>query len=175
LFHFFFQAEDGIRDRDVTGVQTCALPISDVVYFPEERLGVIVLSNQGMLFPNLAQTIASYYLPVPGFLRDAGIPDEDPKLTNKLRSVVDAMAAGTTDPSAFSGEVRAQFPASNDWLALRLSAYGRPQRFVLLEESRTTDTRTRSYRAVYGQDLSLRWRFVVNAGGLISDYDISAE
>src|SRR5699024_9952722 len=26
-FHFFFQAEDGIRDRNVTGVQTCALPI----------------------------------------------------------------------------------------------------------------------------------------------------
>src|SRR5437773_6152743 len=26
-FAFFFQAEDGIRDRDVTGVQTCALPI----------------------------------------------------------------------------------------------------------------------------------------------------
>src|SRR5207248_2817100 len=28
LFFFFFQAEDGIRDRTVTGVQTCALPIS---------------------------------------------------------------------------------------------------------------------------------------------------
>src|SRR5207249_7928308 len=26
-FRFFFQAEDGIRDRNVTGVQTCALPI----------------------------------------------------------------------------------------------------------------------------------------------------
>src|SRR5699024_11949402 len=25
--HFFFQAEDGIRGRNVTGVQTCALPI----------------------------------------------------------------------------------------------------------------------------------------------------
>src|SRR5699024_11559117 len=25
----FFQAEDGIRDRNVTGVQTCALPISE--------------------------------------------------------------------------------------------------------------------------------------------------
>src|SRR5699024_11709111 len=25
--YFFFQAEDGIRDRNVTGVQTCALPI----------------------------------------------------------------------------------------------------------------------------------------------------
>src|SRR5256885_3745487 len=28
-FSFFFQAEDGIRDYKVTGVQTCALPICD--------------------------------------------------------------------------------------------------------------------------------------------------
>src|SRR2546430_5282453 len=28
MFFFFFQAEDGIRDLTVTGVQTCALPIS---------------------------------------------------------------------------------------------------------------------------------------------------
>src|SRR5207249_7498544 len=27
---FFFQAEDGIRDRNVTGVQTCALPILEL-------------------------------------------------------------------------------------------------------------------------------------------------
>src|SRR5207302_6321281 len=27
FLHFFFQAEDGIRDFHVTGVQTCALPI----------------------------------------------------------------------------------------------------------------------------------------------------
>src|SRR5437762_14280394 len=30
---FFFQAEDGIRDTSVTGVQTCALPISTVDTF----------------------------------------------------------------------------------------------------------------------------------------------
>src|SRR2546430_15708573 len=30
LFFFFFQAEDGIRDLTVTGVQTCALPISRI-------------------------------------------------------------------------------------------------------------------------------------------------
>src|SRR5437762_14310193 len=30
---FFFQAEDGIRDTSVTGVQTCALPISSEVLF----------------------------------------------------------------------------------------------------------------------------------------------
>src|SRR5882762_5913422 len=28
MCYFFFQAEDGIRDSSVTGVQTCALPIS---------------------------------------------------------------------------------------------------------------------------------------------------
>src|SRR5207249_7204274 len=31
IFFFFFQAEDGIRDRNVTGVQTCALPIYEDV------------------------------------------------------------------------------------------------------------------------------------------------
>src|SRR5690554_6993277 len=39
-FFFFFQAEDGIRDADVTGVQTCALPIWPEA--PEEREGCFV-------------------------------------------------------------------------------------------------------------------------------------
>src|SRR2546427_9649402 len=30
FFFFFFQAEDGIRDLTVTGVQTCALPICPI-------------------------------------------------------------------------------------------------------------------------------------------------
>src|SRR5436305_1418363 len=34
LYIFFFQAEDGIRDADVTGVQTCALPILQEAYQP---------------------------------------------------------------------------------------------------------------------------------------------
>src|SRR5207248_5196493 len=34
---FFFQAEDGIRDRTVTGVQTCALPISLAVQQRKSR------------------------------------------------------------------------------------------------------------------------------------------
>src|SRR5688572_32031401 len=32
FFFFFFQAEDGIRDLTVTGVQTCALPIFGFAY-----------------------------------------------------------------------------------------------------------------------------------------------
>src|SRR5947207_1615212 len=34
LLCFFFQAEDGIRDHCVTGVQTCALPISRLIELP---------------------------------------------------------------------------------------------------------------------------------------------
>src|SRR5699024_11239514 len=40
---FFFQAEDGIRDRNVTGVQTCALPIlGSAALMPPEKAGVWV-------------------------------------------------------------------------------------------------------------------------------------
>src|SRR5207245_7374597 len=42
---FFFQAEDGIRDATVTGVQTCALPIYDVC----RARGLT--GNQGVMFP----------------------------------------------------------------------------------------------------------------------------
>src|SRR5256886_11593619 len=35
---FFFQAEDGIRDLTVTGVQTCALPISKTDAHPLPRI-----------------------------------------------------------------------------------------------------------------------------------------
>src|SRR3989475_6352129 len=36
FFFFFFQAEDGIRDLTVTGVQTCALPICRLSNVPSE-------------------------------------------------------------------------------------------------------------------------------------------
>src|SRR5690625_2826361 len=40
LYFFFFQAEDGIRDGHVTGVQTCALPI----FFTSDTLGEVKMT-----------------------------------------------------------------------------------------------------------------------------------
>src|SRR5205085_7910152 len=37
---FFFQAEDGIRDLTVTGVQTCALPIYDRILGANDRISM---------------------------------------------------------------------------------------------------------------------------------------
>src|SRR2546430_11309220 len=42
FFFFFFQAEDGIRDLTVTGVQTCALPICGG-HQRDAQLAVLVL------------------------------------------------------------------------------------------------------------------------------------
>ena len=53
-FVFFFQAEDGIRDIGVTGVQTCALPIYGVFSF--RRLAVFHIdATAAGLFPGTTQ------------------------------------------------------------------------------------------------------------------------
>src|SRR2546426_5345719 len=63
LFVFFFQAEDGIRDYKVTGVQTCALPISVALLGnPVSQSGVVVtatLSPAGATPSNATATTAS--------------------------------------------------------------------------------------------------------------------
>src|SRR2546426_773514 len=51
---FFFQAEDGIRDYKVTGVQTCALPI---LFF-----GLLVALNLQTAFLSPPVAMAAFYL-----------------------------------------------------------------------------------------------------------------
>src|SRR6266545_5121393 len=64
---FFFQAEDGIRDKLVTGVQTCALPICAAV------------SGLGMLLLVLIWALSEYHnaggWPVHGFSQSPGLHD----------------------------------------------------------------------------------------------------
>src|SRR5690554_7263636 len=78
LLMFFFQAEDGIREADVTGVQTCALPIFkkefelDCPSLPkscsikmEPVARKIVLDNISQIYnnlPRLRQMVESYPL-----------------------------------------------------------------------------------------------------------------
>src|SRR5690554_6051789 len=49
---FFFQAEDGIRDADVTGVQTCALPIfrHKYNYDADNRITNVFTSKDGVIY-----------------------------------------------------------------------------------------------------------------------------
>src|SRR5699024_11402984 len=76
----FFQAEDGIRDRNVTGVQTCALPISfqtnfkkmssspDIVPIPlsAERIQHRAFNQAEMLAGFLTRDIKQYFIRTQG-------------------------------------------------------------------------------------------------------------
>ena len=56
---FFFQAEDGIRDRDVTGVQTCALPISEEKLLQMAHFDQLTgLANRTLFLDRLDQALA---------------------------------------------------------------------------------------------------------------------
>src|SRR5690606_39656150 len=69
---FFFQAEDGIRDFHVTGVQTCALPISVVAAtFAAHGTVVGLAEPTGITRPMTGQTICGDALAV---RHDDGVP-----------------------------------------------------------------------------------------------------
>src|SRR5437868_12521083 len=60
---FFFQAEDGIRDRNVTGVQTCALPITTPVaasFLGSDLLGVVTRDGGYSRFGELVARISRW-------------------------------------------------------------------------------------------------------------------
>src|ERR1017187_10788361 len=97
---FVFQAEDGIRDTSVTGVQTCALPISYVfnaTVVPAGFLGYLTLWPQGSVQP-LASTLNAY----------------DGAVTSNMAVV----PTSNTEISAFA--------TSNTYLILDISGYFAP-------------------------------------------------
>src|SRR5256886_4629913 len=112
-FFFFFQAEDGIRDLTVTGVQTCALPISaraaqagrltvrqarpmTAARAYQIRIGSVVRSGHGPLAGRRAaeleqgaghRDVASTHpkLHLPWRERHNGVPGAPPKPTSRRR------------------------------------------------------------------------------------------
>src|SRR5215217_9239363 len=121
LFFFFFQAEDGIRDIGVTGVQTCALPISGgppmstPPGFSPEQLEdrgagwtAREIAQQPAVWKETGRTVGSHREDANAFLQPLlGLPD--------LRIVL--TGAGT---SAFVGEILA--PALSLRLGRRVDA-----------------------------------------------------
>ena len=55
--YFFFQAEDGIRDYKVTGVQTCALPI----LMPKQVLATVSIQQCSLYPASYRQTVQQKY------------------------------------------------------------------------------------------------------------------
>src|SRR2546427_3521865 len=62
FFFFFFQAEDGIRDLTVTGVQTCALPILPLSISDPERIRRLDAVDEVKRALDLAELVPFRYL-----------------------------------------------------------------------------------------------------------------
>src|SRR5207249_5777285 len=84
---FFFQAEDGIRDRNVTGVQTCALPIfpgTERYFAPTVNLAAVYDVN-GDGCDDLVFTNPDYYCVTSGPTGEALVgPAFPPRIFNQL-------------------------------------------------------------------------------------------
>src|SRR5207249_6690190 len=104
-----FQAEDGIRDRNVTGVQTCALPISDrrrnTAAWPRacrsaQLLGILVALPIGTLsamrpysvFDQIATTLAFIGFSLPTFF--TGLRSEERRVGKGCLARAGADAVG---------------------------------------------------------------------------------
>src|SRR5439155_11120017 len=70
-FFFFFQAEDGIRDGHVTGVQTCALPIFPLNSAIAYSICASVLSASEAAASRRAVSTASFGTPRPSLYKVA--------------------------------------------------------------------------------------------------------
>src|SRR2546427_5685375 len=64
-FFFFFQAEDGIRDLTVTGVQTCALPISGQTVTADFKLAATPLALNEVVVVGARTSRTATETPVP--------------------------------------------------------------------------------------------------------------
>src|SRR5690625_4908573 len=85
ILTFFFQAEDGIRDGHVTGVQTCALPI-------------YLLKEQGFT----EEIVPSYFSVKEAVFPFNKFPGVDPILGPEMKSTGEVMGLGDTFAEAFS-------------------------------------------------------------------------
>src|SRR2546430_10597933 len=170
MFFFFFQAEDGIRDLTVTGVQTCALPIyfslSRVVFNPatlgrgdDELQHTLTHEFTHVAFGPVTSNATPVWL-IEGLAEYVAFADE--KASDAFISRAATHVTGTDLPADRS------FYNSADnyllgWLACRLIAqrYGQPKLIALYDYFKDHTDTDGGFRAVLGvgqADFLAVWR-----------------
>ncbi|RKI01663.1 serine hydrolase [Corallococcus sp. AB038B] len=147
--------------------------LSDTVYYPDDKLAVVVLTNQRKLVPTLAHGVANFYLSPPPFLNEPGISDATPERTQALKQLLPALIQGKADARHFSGTAKDELADMNEWFSMKLGGMPPLSRWVLLEDS--SDHLSRTYRAVFGKDVTQRWKVRFDPAGLISKLDVADE
>ena len=126
---------------------------SDVMYFPDDHLGIVVFTNQQKLHPELASLLADQLIAAPpGYTAD-GPPDKAPQLTATARKLLEGSANGAVDESLIAPAQREDYVGDLDdvgpaWFGL----LGPISRMILASDTMSLEgNRTRRYRVVYGE------------------------
>lgn len=144
--------------------------------FPEDRLSVIVLANEGSGgAERIANGIAELFIPALREHAPKPITDTDPTITAFLKSFVMSMARGEGDHAWFTPEQQVFFfPDRIKEGVYRIGAYGPMRSFDLMEDSTNEKGRVRSYHAGFEQ-IGLRCTFTLTADGKIAGMGLRLE
>ena len=139
---------------------------ADVMYFPDDHVGVVVFTNQQKLAPRLAALVADEFIPAPAAYFDARQKDDAPALTQAARQVLAGAAIGKVPAALFAADIGHDFLDDlNDVGPVWAGLFGPLDRLVLEQDRLAADgTRTRHYRAVFGSH-AVGFDFGFNASG----------
>src|SRR5437016_10523662 len=96
FFFFFFQAEDGIRDWSVTGVQTCALPI----------LGESIFSSAERFSLGLRILINLRFMPEAPLAAPPPLPKSQPSFGKRHSTIIKLLGVGRSEERRVGKECR---------------------------------------------------------------------
>lgn len=145
--------------------------LGDVAVYPEQKLAVIVLTNQRKLYPTLAQDVARLYLPANDFKGLPAIADSNPALTAAHMKLVSALMRGQAAAASFAPSVQGDVAQINEWLQLRTGSLPPADRLELVKDA----ANSRTYRSVHAQGRTLLWRIDADADGKVADVEASEE
>jgi CubicO group peptidase (beta-lactamase class C family) len=145
--------------------------LSDLLYFPEPKLGIAVLTNQGALFPILAELVADIYLPEDARPEDPEMVDPEPQVTERLRALLTGMREGAVREDDYAPEARERLVPMVREFGLPLVRQLDPlSGFLLVARKQDGDRIERTYRAFFGRH-QMKWRFVLDREGRILDLE----
>jgi CubicO group peptidase (beta-lactamase class C family) len=138
--------------------------LADILRLPDDRLTIMVLTNQRWLYPMLADGVAARYVPD----RARMLPDDRPEMTERLRRALDSAARGAMDKTGFTDEAGNGMQGFfQDFGSALLTAAGPVQSIRLMEKATTPDGGDRRRYRVQFQHQSMVWLFSLNATGQV--------
>jgi CubicO group peptidase (beta-lactamase class C family) len=147
--------------------------LADVLHFPDDRLTIVVLTNQSRMYPYLAEGVADLLLPKGWTGRTA--PDREPALTAQHRRVLEDAARGVVDDALFAPTARKEFVPALRGMGPDVLGLFDPIRVLEVVEDRTaTGQRTRTYRVYFGTRPMI-WVFEMDRDGKITSFRPGSE